>query len=113
MSARLELLRPEPTTIVLLVIATALLAGGLFFSVLLLPAAAIGLVAVVRKLPSRPKALLAAAWLFTILAGIGFVMLALSWGKLEYGITGYLVLWSPFIAALCAVVLFIASFHVR
>jgi hypothetical protein len=90
----------------LLIAAAALFAGGFFLPVLLIPGVAVAVAAIVVAVRPRPTALLVAAWLFVALAIVGFVALTLSWGKLEYGLLGYLVLWGPIAAALCAIVLF-------
>ena len=94
--------------IVLIVVSAVLFVAALFFSVLLIPAIVAGVVGIMIAIGATPEAMLVAAWLFTALAGVGFVILALTWGKLEYGLLGYLIVWGPFIAALCAAGLFAA-----
>lgn len=85
-----------------------LLTAGLFLNVLLIPAIALGIAAFLTSMKLSGKALLVAACLFAALTIIGIIVLALNVGKLDYGLAGYTILFTPFIAASCAISLFTA-----
>ncbi|HUG93665.1 MAG TPA: hypothetical protein VML55_22690 [Planctomycetaceae bacterium] len=106
-------MKADRMTVALLTAAVALFAGGVFLSILLLPAAGLPLLMAMRRGEPSARILLTAAWILTLLAVGGVVLLVWHWGELEYGVLGYLVLWGPFIAAACAVGLFVAHFRNR
>ena len=69
--------------------------------------------AIMIALRGTPRALLTFALIFAALACIGLLALAMLWGKLEYGLSGYLVVWGPFVAAMLSAALFMAYFRAK
>ena len=98
----------ESHGVIFLVVFIVLVIVGPFLFVALIPAIPIGLFIVVKVMDVPLPALLIAACVCAAISVAGFVVLVLNWGKLEYGVSGYLIVWGPFIAALCAVALFFA-----
>jgi len=73
---------------------------------ILIPASLLLLLAAVAIRPGTssrrsPKTMLAAV-LFTGLAIFGFYILYATWGTMEYGLFGYVVLFGPFLSSIIA-----------
>jgi hypothetical protein len=88
-------------------IATIALLIGVAFVPMLFVAIPLYLVTAVSLLRSA-SAFLWTAMILGAIAAIGLIALYYSWGKLEYGIVGYFILFGPFLALFAAVALTVA-----
>jgi hypothetical protein len=101
------------TTLLLIVTVGLTVAGLVSFAPLLLPAVVIGVIAITRAVSATHSTLLIVACMLAVLSCVGFVAIMLCWGKLEYGLIGYVIVWSPFITATGAIACYVAYFCAR
>ncbi len=57
-----------------------------------------------------PRLIMLAAVLFAGLAAFGFYILYAKWGTMEYGVTGYVTLFGPFLLSIVAFTFLLAYF---